>query len=70
MKIEIEVKYNIGDVVLVKDTSGNGGYVSKSNLPIKATISGYTITKDKRKTTLCHIWLKIRRYISLSIIEI
>lgn len=52
MKIEIEVKYAIGDVVLVKDTSGNGGYVRKSNLPVKATISGYTITKDKRKTTV------------------
>lgn len=51
MKIEIDVKFNIGDIVLVKDTSGNGIY-SKHEFPFKAAISGYTITKDSRKTTV------------------
>ena len=51
MKVEIDVKFNIGDKVIVKETSGNGMY-SRKQLPIKATISGYIITKDTRRTTV------------------
>lgn len=54
MKIEIDVKFNIGDKVIVNDTSGNGfGYYNgQTKLPIKAVISGYTITKDAKRTTV------------------
>ena len=51
MKVEIDVKFNIGDKVIVKETSGNGMY-SRKQLPIKAVISGYVITKDTRRTTV------------------
>ena len=53
MKIEIDVKFNIGDIVLVKDTSGNG--LRGKQLPIKAVISGYVITKDARRTTVSYL---------------
>ena len=51
MKVEIEVKFNIGDKVIVKETSGNGMY-SLKQLPIKAVVSGYAITKDTKRTTV------------------
>jgi len=50
MKIEIDVKFNIGDKVIVKETSGNG--LRGKQLPIKAVISGYAITKDTKRTTV------------------
>lgn len=53
MKVEIDVKFNIGDKVIVKETSGNGLY-SLKQLPIKAVISGYVITKDTRRTTVSY----------------
>ena len=54
MKVEIDVKFNIGDMVIVKSTSGNGfGYYgNQTKLPIKAVISGYTITRDTKRTTV------------------
>ena len=54
MKVEIDVKFNIGDKVIVKGTSGNGfGYYdNQTKLPIKAVISGYTITRDAKRTTV------------------
>ena len=54
MKIEIDVKFNIGDKVIVKGTSGNGlgFYNNQTKLPFKAVISGYTITKDTKRTTV------------------
>lgn len=54
MKVEIEVKYNIGDKVLVKQTSGTGigTYNHGQKLPFKAVVSGYAITKDAHKTTV------------------
>lgn len=52
MKIEVDVKFNIGDKVLVKDTSGNAHYYNKGELPIKATITGFVITKDTKRTTV------------------
>ena len=51
MTIEIEVKFNIGDKVIVKKSTGNGLYYAK-NFPIEATISGFVITKDRRRTTV------------------
>ena len=51
MKIEVEVKFNIGDKVIVKETSGNGRY-GRQDLPIKAVISGFVINKDNRRTTV------------------
>jgi hypothetical protein len=51
MKIEIDVKFNIGDKVIVKETSGNGLY-GTGQLPIKAVISGYAINKDTKRTTV------------------
>ena len=54
MKIEIDVKFNIGDKVIVKETSGNGfgSYHNPTKLPIKAIVSGYAITKDNKRTTV------------------
>lgn len=54
MKVEIDVKFNIGDKVIVKETSGNGMH-GKQQLPIKAVISGYVITKDARRTTVSYL---------------
>ena len=54
MKVEIDVKFNIGDKVIVKETSGNGLHSSKQ-LPIKAVISGYVITRDTRRTTVSYL---------------
>lgn len=51
MKVEIDVKFNIGDKVIVKETSGNG-IRSLKQLPIKAVVSGYAITKDTKRTTV------------------
>lgn len=53
MKIEVEVKFNIGDKVIVKETSGTG-LLSRKKLPIKAVISGYVITKDTKRTTVSY----------------
>lgn len=53
MKVEIEVKYNIGDKVLVKESSGNVCYWERDiKFPIKAVITGFVITKDTKRTTV------------------
>lgn len=54
MKLEFDVKFNIGDKVIVKDTSGNGyGYYRKKTpLPIKAIVTGFVITKDVKRATV------------------
>lgn len=52
MKIEVEVKFNIGDKVIVKGTSGNAYMYNRAKLPLKAVISGFVITKDERRTTV------------------
>ena len=53
MKVELEVAFNIGDKVLVKQSSGNASFYGKGvKFPIKAVISGYVITKDTRRTTV------------------
>lgn len=49
MKIEIEVKFNISDKVLVKKPH-SGSYQKPE--PFVAVIGGYTITKNKRATTV------------------
>lgn len=49
MKIEIEVKFNIGDKVLVKKPH-SGSYQKPE--PFVAVIGGYTITKNKKATTV------------------
>lgn len=53
MKVEVEIKFNIGDKVIVKETSGNG-LLGRKQLPIKAVVSGYVITKDTRRTTVSY----------------
>ena len=50
MKIEVDVKFNIGDRVIVKETSGNSNYIPK--IPVEAVISGYSISKDSKRTTV------------------
>ena len=56
MKVEIDVKFNIGDKVIVKETSGSGlgPYHNPIKLPIKAVVSGYVITKDTKRTTVSY----------------
>lgn len=52
MKVEIEVKFNIGDKVIVKNSTGNGLYMRGVDFPLKAIISGFVITKDNKRTTV------------------
>ncbi len=52
MKIEVEVKFNIGDKVIVKSSTGNGLYMRGVDFPLKAVISGFVITKDTKRTTV------------------
>lgn len=52
MKIEVEVKFNIGDKVIVKNSTGNGLCMRATNFPFKAIISGFIITKDIKRTTI------------------
>lgn len=49
MKLEVEVKYNIGDKVLVKNPH-SGMYFNPK--PFIALIGGYVITKNKKSTTV------------------
>ncbi len=49
MKIEIDVKFNIGDKVLVK-TPHSGSYYKPT--PFIALIGGYVIIKNKKSTTV------------------
>ena len=49
MKIEIEVKFGIGEVVLIKNTfPGWGDGKLSCPPPFKAVISGYVIHKSKK----------------------
>ena len=54
MKIEVEVKFNIGDKVLVKKTTGCTSYAFMKDVsfPLKAVITGFVITKDTKRTTV------------------
>lgn len=58
MKIEVDVKFNIGDKVIVKETSGNDNYIPK--MPAEAIISGYSISKDSKRTTVYYFIEPIR----------
>jgi hypothetical protein len=58
MKIEVDVKFNIGDRVIVKKTSGNSNYIPK--MPVEAVISGYSISKDSKRTTVYYFIEPIR----------
>ena len=50
MKVEIEVKYNIGDKVLVVKVPGYS-----DAKPFKATVSGYAIDVNSKKTVVRYL---------------
>lgn len=50
MKVEIDVKYNIGDKVLVVKVPGYS-----SAKPFRATISGYAIDVNNKKTVVRYL---------------
>ena len=55
MKIEVEVKFGIGDVVVIKKPFpgyGEGGLSRPS--PFKAVVSGYVIHKNKKATRVMY----------------